>query len=170
MKRLLTINLENISGTDTAAFKTRTAARAVILDSEGNIAMLAVTKDRYHKLPGGGVDEGEDLSAALARECKEEVGCEIEVIAEIGTVLEVRGNFSLVQDSYAWLAKLKGTKGTPNFTESELDRGFEIQWMPLSEAKRFLNEERSDDYESQYIAIRDLAIIEEAERILAQRN
>lgn len=170
MKNLITINLENVPDEVATTFKTRTAARAVILDNEGNIAMLAVTRDGYHKLPGGGVDEGEDLATALARECLEEVGCEIEILAEIGTVLEVRKNFSLVQDSHAWLAKLNGAKGTPDFTESELSRGFEIRWMPLAEAKRYLNEERSDDYESQYIVIRDLTIIEEAERLIAGRN
>ncbi|MDQ1300067.1 MAG: 8-oxo-dGTP diphosphatase [Patescibacteria group bacterium] len=170
MKNLVTINLENVPSDVAATFKTRTAARAVILDSEGNIAMLAVTKDGYHKLPGGGVDEGEDLSTALARECMEEVGCEIRVLEEIGTVLEIRKNFCLVQDSHAWLAKLEGEKGTPDFTESELSRGFEIRWMPITEAKRLLNEERSDDYESQYIVIRDLAILEEAERLITGRN
>jgi ADP-ribose pyrophosphatase YjhB (NUDIX family) len=167
MKNLITINPENIADGVAAGFKTRTAARAVILDTNDDIAMLYVTKNGYHKLPGGGVDEGEDLSDALARECREEVGCEIDVLSDIGTVIEVRGGVGLVQNSYSYLTRLSGEKGTPDFTESELERGFKIVWMPLVEAKRTLMTEIPKDYEGKYIVIRDLAILEEAERILS---
>lgn len=39
----------------------RKAARAVVLDSDGSVALLHVSKFGYHKLPGGGVEENEDL-------------------------------------------------------------------------------------------------------------
>lgn len=162
MKLLLTINPDGIDGNMADAFRRREAARAVILDTDENIALLAVTKSGYHKLPGGGIEEGEDTQLALARECMEEVGCKITVTGELGSVREVRAKYSFVQDSYAYLAKVDGEKGAPDFTESELERGFEIRWMQLNEALDLLSSEQTDDYDGQFIVVRDLAILKEA--------
>ncbi len=84
MKLLAHINPENVTDEIAANFSRRIAVRAVIFDRDGNVAMLAVTRDGYHKLPGGGVEEGEDLHEALARECLEEVGCTITSIKDAG--------------------------------------------------------------------------------------
>lgn len=167
MKSLVVINLEHVPSEVSACFRTRTAARAVLMDAGGNVALLSVSRHGYHKLPGGGVDEGESLMEALIRECREEVGCEIKIIDEIGTVTEIRSKSLFKQDSHAWLAEIVGEKGMPDFTESEMSRGFEVQWLPLEEAKRLLTSERGDSYEGQYMSIRDLSILTEAERLIA---
>jgi 8-oxo-dGTP pyrophosphatase MutT (NUDIX family) len=65
-------------------------ARAVLLDSNGQVHLLFVSKHGYHKLPGGGLEEGEDAAQALERELMEEVGCKAEVITELGTIEECR--------------------------------------------------------------------------------
>ena len=38
----------------------RKTGRAIIFDDAKNVALLHVTKKHYHKLPGGGVEEGEN--------------------------------------------------------------------------------------------------------------
>lgn len=53
----------------------RLCVYAVIINEEGKLLTLKVGK-LFH-LPGGGVDEGEDLETALKREAMEETGCEI---------------------------------------------------------------------------------------------
>ena len=42
---------------DTDTFRIREAARAVVVDENGRVALLKVGKHSYHKLPGGGIDE-----------------------------------------------------------------------------------------------------------------
>ena len=52
--------------------------------------------DGYYDLPGGHVDENEDLFAAMIREAKEELGIEISIDNIIDTFVVNRRNKSLL--------------------------------------------------------------------------
>lgn len=140
--------------------KERRASRAIVLDRERNIALLHVAKKCFHKLPGGGIKEDENIMDALRREVSEEIGCAIENIRELGVVEEYRNKFSLHQFSYCFLAHLAGEKGIPHLEEDEIADGFKTVWMPLAEAIATLEgEEPVEDYEGKFIQRRDLALL-----------
>lgn len=80
MKQLALINPENSTEEEVKTYQVREAARAIVLDENNMIALLHVSRDGYYKLPGGGIEDSEDPVDALKRECREEIGCEIEVI------------------------------------------------------------------------------------------
>ena len=40
----------------------------------------------YFETPGGGIDQGENPEQAVVRECREELGYEVRILAEIGYV------------------------------------------------------------------------------------
>jgi len=162
MKLITILNPEHASEEEVAKFKIRTAVRAVVYDKDGNIAVLNVSKQNYHKLPGGGVEAGEDVYTALKRECQEELGCSIEIYDELGQIIEYRKMFELKQISPCYLAKVIGEKGNPSFTEEEADDGFQIQWIPLVEAISFLSLDKPLNNEGKlYIVPRDKAFLEE---------
>ncbi|TAJ14571.1 NUDIX domain-containing protein [Patescibacteria group bacterium] len=161
MKQILFLNPENVSEDEAQGYPLREAARAVVFDEDGMIALLHVSKENYYKLPGGGLEGSEDKLSALQRESVEEIGCEIEVEREIGSVLEYRKIFTIRQISYCYLAKVKGVKGIPDFTQHEKDRGFVLVWMSLEKAKQILAENQATSIEGKiYIVPRDLAILE----------
>ena len=54
--------------------KVRTASRGIVLRDDGKIALFYKSKMNEYKLPGGGIDEGEDKFVAFEREILEEVG------------------------------------------------------------------------------------------------
>jgi 8-oxo-dGTP pyrophosphatase MutT (NUDIX family) len=147
----------------------REAARAVVLDEDGNIALLYASLKKYYKLPGGGLENAEDKLIGLQRECREEIGCDIEVMGEIGRVVEYRKMFNLKQISYCYFAHVKGSKGIPEFTESELQDGFEIVWLPYRDALTSVSENLTDDKEGKlYIIPRDTALLKAAEAFLVK--
>lgn len=154
-----------VSGRD--GYTTREAARAVLIDPDGRVALLHVTNDSYYKLPGGGIDPGEDPLQALERELLEETGCRAEVTHELGTVLEQRYYWNMTQISHCYVARQVGQKGTPDFTELELSGGFELVWAKdINEAITLLksSEKTADPSHegAKFMRLRDVAIAQRA--------
>ena len=139
MKHLTIINPENVIDEEVKGYQTRVAARAIVFDENNLIALLHVSKEKYYKLPGGGIEELEDYKKALARECLEEIGSSVDIVSELGSIVEYRKIFNLKQISYCYLAKLKGKKGVPVFTKEELEKGFKPVWLSYEEALKYFD-------------------------------
>lgn len=88
MKLLASIRPEDVDSEspqfDYATFKPRPAGRAVIFDDD-KVCLIHVGTHDYYMLPGGGIED-EDMPSALAREIMEEVGCEVTIDQEVGSV------------------------------------------------------------------------------------
>ena len=147
---------------DTSNFRQRRAARAVLVDETGQVYLLNVSKHGYHKLPGGGIDEGEEIQQALERELMEEVGCRAKVVAELGTVIEYRNydDGGLRQTSYCFLAEQVGEQAASVLEEGELAKGMvEVKAKSIDDAISLLLQDRPDNLEGRFIQIRDLALL-----------
>jgi len=148
----------------------REAARAVVRDAVGAIALLHVTRDHYYKLPGGGIDAGEEILQALERELLEEIGCRAAVTHEIGTTLEQRYYQNMTQISHCFVAQLTGDKGDPDYTEKELASGFEIVWAKdIDEAITLLESSAltaPDNVNITFMRLRDVAITKRAKALI----
>ena len=107
---------------------TRRAARAVLFNAAGQVAVMHFTAISSYKLPGGGIDEGEDTIAALHREIREETGYEITDIKELGEVVEYRYYCGMHQVSYCYTATATQFVGT-QLTQKEQNGGMELQWF-----------------------------------------
>lgn len=144
----------------------RKAARAILFDKNKNIAIIFVTKKYCHKLPGGGIDEGENFEIALRRELMEEVGAKIEITGELGLITEVGGKPEYKQDSYCYFAKVVGKLEKQSFTEEEKSSGTKLVWMKLDEAIKILENDKPTEDIWKYIRNRDLIFLKEAKKQL----
>jgi 8-oxo-dGTP diphosphatase len=166
MKLLATITDEDIGlkSAPVKKFTLRIAARAIIFDDKKKIAMMYVSKYVYHKLPGGGLEEGESLIQGLAREIKEETGCEITKIRILGKIIEYRKRYRLKQTSYCYKATLSDY-GKQKLTKKEKIHGFKLQWLSIDQAIERIKKEAPNNYEGKFIVKRDRIFLEEAKKM-----
>lgn len=172
MKLIKTIRDGDVGGgfPDCPVRQERTASRAVIFDGDGKIALLDVVNKRFHKLPGGGVQEGEDIEIALQRELSEEIGCAAKNLRPLAEIEEYRNQWALHQISYCFIADLDGEKGTPHLDQYEADDGFVPTWVNIEDAIKTLEADAPvEDYEGKFIQQRDLAFLKEALEVLGKR-
>ena len=175
MKRLLELELRDSNifpGTqdvDPAGFRERRAVRAVVLNNLGQVALLWVENYNHHELPGGGVEkeDGGDLRRTLGREVLEELGCEVEVIDKVGTIIEYEGRISKLRISDCFLAKQVGQVMQPRFTQKEIADGQEIRWAEdIHDAIATVEADQPNDYVGQFIQVRELAFLRAAALLL----
>ena len=169
MKTILTLRHKDVYPGSTPRklkYRARTAARAVLFDTNNRIALEFVSLRKYYKLPGGGVDKGESILQRLRRECMEEAGCVIKVGKAIGKIVEYRDRYRIRQVSFTYFAKVVGKKGKTAFTGSEKTNKFKLQWAPLGKAITLLRKAKPSTYESGFIIKRDLKFLETAKKLL----
>jgi 8-oxo-dGTP pyrophosphatase MutT (NUDIX family) len=147
-------------------YRIRKGASAVLLDDESRVALMHVASDNYYKLPGGGLDSGEDAPAALKRELLEEVGASsIEIISEIGQIDEYRGEWGMKGEHYCFLAKLDGPVVDPSRTEEEVDEGYETVWAKdIEEAIKLVESGTPKQYGHDFERLRELTFLQEVNK------
>ncbi len=141
-------------------YELRKSARAILLNDKGEMATQIISKHNFHKLPGGGVETGEDLMIALHREVKEEVGCDCEVIKDLGMVIEYRNKYKLLQISYGFVARVKGDINQPLLDDAEVAEGLINVWLPPEEALALMKKDVPEKYEGHFILKREIAYLE----------
>lgn len=143
-------------------YRLRKAARGIV-SYNGKIALLHATKPNYHKLPGGGIEIGENAEEAFKREILEETGAECEILdidGQDSVTLETLEAQKLVQISHIFWAKVIGTPTEVNFTQDELDEGFTLKWVTIEEAEELLANAKPTSRQGHFVNTRDKAVIQ----------
>ena len=165
MKLIAEITDREILGTGgLSSAAPRYTARAV-LKNGGLYAVMFAEKFGLYSLPGGGIDDGEDVLTALKREILEETGCTCGSIAELGMVMENRAQADYTQYSYYFVVEALQA-GSPQLTEAEKNNKTRLQWHTLEDVIRLINGFKPSTYQQQYLKARDVAALEEYIRVL----
>lgn len=175
MKRLFTIDLKDYK--DNYRHFLRPSARGIIINDEGQIALVYSVRDKYFKFPGGGIHEDEDKITALVREVGEEVGLEVipESVREYGSVLRLQNsnvmeNTLLEQENYYYFCDVTGNVNAQNLDRYEAEAGFELRVVSFEEAIAVNSVFESDDLFDSVMIDRERRVLEMIYASLNPRN
>lgn len=149
----------------------RQIVRAIVFDESGYFYFVRATRnDDFGKATlietsGGGVESGEELTKAIRRELKEELGAEIDIICKIGVVSDYYNLIHRHNINNYYLCKVSSF-GEKNLTQDE------IECYHLSTLKMTF-EEAVKEYEKcsntklgRLVANRELPILQRAKEII----
>lgn len=106
----------------------RPTAKGIVIDADGKIALLWHPTENYGLFPGGGIERGESKEQAFLRECKEEIGCDVQILSVVGCAIQFRAKDKRKYVVYFFVAKVVGAKGSPT-TIQENELGVTVKWM-----------------------------------------
>lgn len=163
------LDLHSLADTDISY--TRQAARCVLLNDQNEVALIYFSRDEFYKLPGGGLDEDEDIESGLKREVKEETGCDITTITPLGIIEEDRYYCGMHQTSYCYMARVQA-EGQNDPTAEEIEAGVELRWansletaMDLIGDSEAIADEEGEPIGFEMMRLRELHILKAAEEV-----
>lgn len=149
----------------------RTTARAIVYDESGQFYFVRASRDddfgkaTLIETSGGGVEEGEDLIAAVKRELKEELGVQVQVVGKIGVVSDYYNLIHRHNINHYFLCKVEAF-GEKNLTEDEILQ-FHLGTLQLSYEEAVQEyQDRSDTKLGRLIADRELPVLYRAKELL----
>lgn len=148
---------DEMFGEKSIAFKNpkiRRGARGIVQRKDGLIAIFNKKNKNEYKLPGGGIEEGENPEVAFEREVLEETGCKITDINLLGITKELKSLDNFQQISYVFTSKVSEVAKNLNLTQQEIDEGGELIWLEPEEALKkitnCINALKPSNYENLY--------------------
>lgn len=144
MRLLFTMDKHDYAGC-THTF-VRNSARSIII-AGSRIAMIHSLKYDYYKLPGGGIEDGEDPVAAMIRETREEAGLTVipETVREYGVVHRIQRSARdesecFVQDNYYYLCQAEQAVVSQHLDDYEANEAYTPEYV---DPRRAIQKNRS---------------------------
>lgn len=147
----------------------RNTGKAIMIDNKGKIGLVGNKENDFLQLPGGGIDEGENIDEGVIRECLEETGYAVEIKSEIGIIDDYRPRGKKHNVNFCYVVSVVGERGEVSHTEDESNIGMHTKWMDVKttldifrKQEKDLKEGKITFYNTGFNILRDLKFLEEA--------
>lgn len=149
----------------------RQIVRAIVFDDAGYFYFVRAERNddfgqaTLIETSGGGVENGEDLHAAIVRELQEELGAEVAVLCKIGVVSDYYNLIHRHNINHYYLCKALSF-GEKHLMPDEVEQ-FHLSTLQLSYDQALCEyEKRAETKLGRLIANRELPILRQAKRLL----
>lgn len=167
----LNLELQDTQWPKTNIDHDRQIVRAIIVDEQQNYYFVKVHRDdifgagTFIETSGGGVEAGEDLTTALKRELKEELGAHVNILCKIGTVNDYYNLIHRHNINNYFLCRVDSF-GEKHLTQEEID-DFHLSTLKLTyEEAVDAYEKQTDTKLGQLITNRELPILRYAKELI----
>ena len=151
---------------DLSKSKKRTIVKGLVVDQTGSVALFNKRLSGEYKLPGGVVNEGERTDITFINEIKREIGCNIEIIADIGVIEERMAQDDIIQETYVYVGRVL-EKGKIDYNNQEIDEFGKVIWLSPEDVLKLISDYKKEIdasdienvYHSKYSVYRDEYII-----------
>lgn len=140
----------------------RLTVKIVIKNSEGKIALVTNPIHNCFLLPGGGVDDGEEIFTAADRESREEAQCSIRLIVLLGMIEEFHARDKKHYETHGVFAEMHEKISDDLRTDEEKKNELTVVWLTKDEAEqKFVAQEellragKIDFYNTAFNIVRD---------------
>lgn len=167
MKQVCELNDKIILGKEGLSVKApRRTARAIVKTRDGLFAVMYADKFHLYSLPGGGIEDGEDVLTALRREVYEETGCVCDEVRELGIVSENRASLDYTQINYYFVVTTNHIPSENHLTEAEQANRTVTLWHTFDDVMQLICGQEFDRVQQKYLKARDVAALEEFSKTL----
>ena len=116
------------TGEDPSNFSIKEGARGVLVNKEGQVALIHSVNRGWYKLPGGGREKDELVYENLQREMLEETGYEIKDVQPLGYGVNIRSQWQMIGKAYIYLCKTGKFVGKEPMPD-EIEDGDTLEWF-----------------------------------------
>jgi len=138
MKKIATIYEKDVYPNkivdESIKYSDRITGKAIAINDKNQIALVGNKQNEFLQLPGGGIDEGEDIKMGIIRECLEEIGYTVIILEEIGCIDDYRPRDKKHCINYCYRVKVSDQGGNFKHTQDESSIGMYTKWVDLKEA------------------------------------
>lgn len=167
----LNLELQDTQWPKTYIDHDRQIVRAIVVDDQQKYYFVKVQRDddfgkgTFIETSGGGVEAGEDLTTALKRELREELGVNVDILCKVGTVSDYYNLIHRHNINNYFLCKINSF-GQKNLTQAEIE-DFHLSTLKLTyEEAVDMYEKQTNSKLGQLITNRELPILKQAKELI----
>lgn len=113
----------------------RKTVKIILINKKKEIALVTNPIHKCYLLPGGGINDKEDLFITADRECQEEVGFSITVKKMVGVIKEYRARDGKFYETFGVTARVLKPVFKDLRTSEERKNDLTVVWRTITETK-----------------------------------
>ena len=128
---------------DMSKAKRRRIVKGIVVDQAGNVAVFNKRIANDYNLPGGVVKDDNNIESTFLSEIKRAIGCDVEIIEDMGIVEECMGQDDIIQECYTYVGRVL-EKGKIDYNNQEIDEFGKVMWVSPEEALKLISDYKKE--------------------------